>query len=188
MTKRAELMDRTRRQITEAAVRLHTSVGPSATSMSAVADEAGVTRVTLYRHFPSSEALFGACMAHWRALHPSPDPAEWRAVSSFEQRVRRAVAEVYAWYGENGDDLFPLYRDAAFTPASTIAARRANTDRMVESILAGLELPLAHRRRLVAICGHLLRFWTWHSLRVEQGMSANEASEVAAEILLRAVR
>lgn len=165
-------------------MRLHTSVGPSATSMSAVADEAGVTRVTLYRHFPNSEALFGACMAHWRELHPPPDPATWRALASFEQRVRRSLAEVYAWYEENGDDLYPLYRDAAVTPAPTIVARRATIDRMVESVLAGLELPPAHRRRLAALGGHLLGFWTWHSLRVERGLSAKEASAVAADMLL----
>jgi AcrR family transcriptional regulator len=53
---RAEAMDRTRERIVEAAVGLHGSVGPAATTMSAVAERAGVTRATLYRHFPDEEA------------------------------------------------------------------------------------------------------------------------------------
>ena len=135
MGRRADLVDQTRQRITEAAVRLHTSIGPSATSMSAVADEAGVTRLTLYRHFPSKDELFGACMGHWRSLHPPPDPDRWRAIPSFEARVRRALDDLYGWFSENGDDLYPIYRDAAYTPASNQRARQATNERMVDAVL-----------------------------------------------------
>src|SRR5688572_7325097 len=131
MQRRAELVGETRQRITEAAVRLHTSVGPSATSMAAVAEEAGVTRLTLYRHFASRDDLSAACMSHWRTAHRPPDPEAWQSVTPFEKRVELAVDEVYAWYDANGDDLYPIYRDVAFTPDSTIRARQANTDRMV---------------------------------------------------------
>ena len=46
---RADSMDRTRSKITQAAIELHGSIGPAATTMSAVAERAGVTRATLYR-------------------------------------------------------------------------------------------------------------------------------------------
>src|SRR5688572_23617574 len=72
--KRARQEEETRRRITEAAVELHGSVGPARTTISAVAERAGVQRATLYRHFPDEETLFGACSAHWAALHPPPDP------------------------------------------------------------------------------------------------------------------
>ena len=63
--------------------------------MRAVADQAGVTRVTLYRHFASMDELFTACMTHWRALHPPPDVERWRAIPGFERRLRTALDELY---------------------------------------------------------------------------------------------
>ena len=187
MERRRELVDRTRQRITEAAVRLHTSVGPSETSISAVADAAGVTRLTLYRHFPSKDELFVACMSHWRGLHPPPDLDALRARPSFEDRVRSAVAEQYRWYAENANDLYPIYRDAAFTPASNRAARRANNDRIVETAIGDARLSRGAKRRVRAALGHLIGFWTWRSLVVDQGLSSREAAAMAADFVLRAV-
>ncbi len=141
MRRRAETVDLTRQRITEAAARLHTTVGPSATSMSAVAEAAGVTRLTLYRHFPSKDALFGACMGHWRSLHPPPDPDAWRDISSFRARAVTAIDELYGWYAQNGDELYPIYRDAAFTPQSNQHARRATNDRIVAAMLGDSSPP-----------------------------------------------
>src|SRR5215204_2491067 len=79
-SRRAELEDETRRRITDAAVELHGSVGPARTTISAVAERAGVQRATVYRHFPDEEALFDACSAHWMAQHPLPDPTAWAKI------------------------------------------------------------------------------------------------------------
>ena len=57
MTRRAETQQQTRQRIAESAVALHGTLGPSKTSMSAVAAHAGVRRSTLYRHFPDEAAL-----------------------------------------------------------------------------------------------------------------------------------
>jgi AcrR family transcriptional regulator len=185
MQRRAELVDETRQRITDAAIRLHTSVGPSATSMAAVAEEAGVTRLTLYRHFADRDALFAACMRHWRATHRPPDPETWRRIPTFDRRVKVAIDELYAWYDANGDELYPVYRDAAFTPDATIRARRANTDRMVEALLDRNGARGSARRRLRAAIGHVVSFWTWRSLRVDEGLGPAEARTVAAGFLVR---
>ena len=184
MGKRAERVDQTRRRITEAAVRLHTSIGPSATSIAAVAEEAGVTRLTLYRHFPNGDALFAACMSHWRAQHPPPDVDAWRSVNPFPVRVRRAVADVYRWYEENGADLYPLYRDAAFTPQPTLAARKANIERTVDALLEGVTNRGRANGRVRALAGHVLGFWTWWSLHNEQGLRGADLVEVATAVIL----
>ena len=182
MQKRAKLVEQTRRRITEAAVRLHTSIGPSRTSMAAVAEEAGVTRLTLYRHFATMEALFGACMTHWRSIHPPPDPSAWLEIVSFARRVRQAVSDLYRWYDENGEDLYPLYRDAAFMPATTHQARQATTTLMVDAVIGSKgDSP---RTELRAVAGHVLSFWTWHSLRVEQQLTSAEAVKVAGDMVL----
>jgi len=84
-------MDRTRAQITQAAIELHGSIGPAATTMSAVAERAGVTRATLYRHFPNEQALFTACSAEWRRANPAPNPDQWRDISDPYDRLRTAL-------------------------------------------------------------------------------------------------
>jgi AcrR family transcriptional regulator len=175
-------MDDTRRRITEAAVRLHTTVGPSETSFAAVAEAAGVTRLTLYRHFRDRDALFAACMSHWRAAHPAPDIAAWREIRSFQDRLRRAVGELYGWYAGNAEDLYPLYRDAAFTPASTHRARRENIERMTDAILRRRTSTGSNTLR--AAIGHVLGFWTWRSLVVEQDCSQRDGVELAVRFVL----
>src|SRR5919106_6689736 len=70
LKKRAEEMAETHRRITEAAVELHGSVGPSRTTLSAVAKRAGVERRTLYRHFPTEADLFKSCSSHYFTANP----------------------------------------------------------------------------------------------------------------------
>ncbi len=94
--RRAEAEARTRLRITESAVELHGSLGPARTSMSAVAEHAGVRRSTLYRHFPDERALFGACSAHWAAANPPPDIGAWASIEDPAQRLDTALAQLYA--------------------------------------------------------------------------------------------
>ena len=94
---RAEGMDRTRQRITMAAIELHGTIGPAATTMSAVAEQAGVTRATLYRHFANDEALFSACSADWLAANPRPDLARWTAIENPVERLQTALGELYAY-------------------------------------------------------------------------------------------
>ena len=82
-------------------MRLHTTVGPAQASISAVADAAGVTRLTVYRHFPDLEHLFVACSSHWFAAHPPPDPATWRDIPDLADRARQAFGQLYGWFGRN---------------------------------------------------------------------------------------
>src|SRR3954453_13342469 len=96
--RRAELEEQTRRRITESAVALHRDVGPARTSISAVAEHAGVRRSTVYRHFPDDEALFAACASHFQAANPPPDPGLWAGVADPAQRTVTALAELYAFY------------------------------------------------------------------------------------------
>src|SRR6478752_8008593 len=91
MRRRAESQLETRRRITESAVELHGTLGPARTSMSAVAEHAGVRRSTLYRHFPDEGALFGACSAHWAAENPPPDIARWAEIEDPDERLALAL-------------------------------------------------------------------------------------------------
>jgi AcrR family transcriptional regulator len=175
--RRAELEDETRRRITEAAVELHGSVGPARTTISAVAERAGVQRATLYRHFPDEEALFDACSSHWAAEHPLPDLAGWAAVTDPEERLRIALSELYAWYESGQEMLERTTRDAALVPAMRSAVERMGGwfAEALAAIFRGRPERGARRRRVEAAVAHAVSFATWRSLVRDQGLSDAEA-------------
>lgn len=176
--RRAELEDKTRRRITEAAVELHGSLGPARTTISAVAERAGVQRATLYRHFPDEEALFDACSSHWAAEHPRPDLTGWAAVTDPEERLRVALNELYAWY-ENGQEMLErTTRDAALVPAMRSAVERMGNwyAEAIATIVRGRPERGARRRRIEAAVGHAVSFAAWRSLVRDQGLSNAEAA------------
>lgn len=188
MTRRAEQVDETRLRITEAAVRLHTSVGPASTSIASVAEEAGVTRVTVYRHFSTLDELFVACTTHWRALNPPPDASAWLDVEDLESRATRAFGELYGWYRDHADDLYPINRDADAMPASARQAAVERNSFLVAAILAD-HIPTTASddpgsRTLRAVVGHLTGFMTWHSLAVVQGLAAGPDVDVAVRLVM----
>src|SRR3954447_7592226 len=88
LRERAEAQAETRQRIVDAAVALHSSVGPAATTISAIAEHAGVERLTVYRHFPDELTLLRACSGKWLADNPPPDPAAWAALEPPEARLR----------------------------------------------------------------------------------------------------
>src|SRR6187455_130780 len=93
LRKRAEQVAETHRRITDAAIELHGTVGPARTTLSAVAERAGVERWTLYRHFPTEADLFAACSTHYFAANPWPDLDEWRAIRDPAERLQLALDE-----------------------------------------------------------------------------------------------
>lgn len=187
MRRRAEHVDETRQRIVEATVRLHTTIGPARTSIAGVAEAAGVTRVTVYRHFSDLDALFEACSGHWTAVNPGPDFAALFAVEDPEARIRGALAAHYRWFGRHGGELYPIHRDMAAMPHSTQASIAAEAARLAESLVGAIpgdRVAGTWERSARAVAGHVASFWTWHSLSVEQGLGDDEAADIAADMLL----
>src|SRR6187397_2731837 len=98
LKRRAERQEETRQRIVDAAVELHTTLGPSRTTVQAIAEKAGVTRPTVYAHFPDARSLFSACSGHVRATIPPPNPARWESISDPAARLETALRELYAYY------------------------------------------------------------------------------------------
>jgi AcrR family transcriptional regulator len=173
--RRAELERETRGRITEAAVRLHGTIGPARTTVSAVALEAGVQRSTVYRHFPTEADLFAACSSHWRALNPAPDPADWRRIDDPGERLHSALGELYGWYEWAESMLLNVTRDAPLVPAmeKPVRARLALVEEMQTTLMSGRPERGRARRRVAAAVGLAVAFTTWHSLR-RQGELSNE--------------
>lgn len=183
--RRAEGEAETRRRITESAVELHGSLGPAHTSMSAVAEHAGVRRSTLYRHFPDERALFGACSAHWGEANPPPDIGRWRAIADPDERLDAALAELYAYYRQTEGMLDKLFRDAPTVAVveELMGAFRAMIAEATDVLIQGRGLRGKARDRTRAAIGHALGFRTWQDLTATQGLD----DEAAAALMSRLV-
>ena len=183
MRKRAEQVEQTKLDITEAAVRLHTTIGPAKTTISAVAEEAQVTRVTVYRHFPDEDSLFAACRSHWEQLHPGPDISEWESIDGLEERARDALGELYVYYRRNHGDLHPIFRDFESMPEPTRKLMADQQAAMIRALLDGSELGGEQARRLSAVAGLLTSFWTWWSLAIDGELDDPAITDIAVRIL-----
>jgi AcrR family transcriptional regulator len=188
--RRAELEEQTRRRITESTVELHGTVGPSHTSISAVAERAGVRRSTVYRHFPDEAALFDACSAHWMAANPRPELDEWSAIGDPHERLDVALAQLYAYYRHTEPMLANLHRDEA--TMSIVRERfsrfHAYRDAARDTLLRGRGERGNARRRVRAALGHALAFTTWRSLAREQGLDDREAAALMRALVAAAGR
>ena len=170
---RAVRQAETRERIVEAAVELHTSVGPARTTVSAIAQRAGVERHTVYAHFPDERALFEACTAHWDAQHPFPDPDGWPAIGEPLVRLQTALRDVYGWYDEVEAELAVVRRDAQVheVNAEAIARYDGHLAELADQLARGWP----RRKTVRAAVGHALEFETWRSLVRRQGLSRTQA-------------
>jgi len=183
--RRAELEEETRRRITETAVELHGTVGPARTSISAIAERAGVRRSTVYRHFPDEVALFDACSSHWESVNPLPDPGAWESIEDPDERLRTALGELYEFYGRTERMLANLHRDEVTMPlvAERFARFRGYQSTVQELLLNGHDERGRARDETRAAIGHALAFPTWHSLTREQGLTDGQAIELMSRLL-----
>jgi AcrR family transcriptional regulator len=185
MKRRAELEEQTRQRITESAVALHEELGPAQTSISAIAERAGVRRSTVYRHFPDEEALFDACSSHWAATNPPPDPRMWSSIEDAAERTRIALHEVYSFYERTEAMLTSLLRDEPLVP---VVHRRLGDfygylRSIQDNVAAGRGLRGRRARIVRAAIGHALAFATWRSLTHEQGLGNDDAVALMARFV-----
>lgn len=177
MRRRAESQDETRRRILEAVMQLHEEVGPRATSISAVAERAGVQRLTVYRHFPDEAAMIGACSGEWIQRHPPPHPGRWQALPDPRKQARAALGEFYRYYRGTRRMWSGVHRDASEVPA--LAAPLAEFAAVLASVAGELAAPFRGRRAraqaLATLC-HALAYPTWEDLE-RQGL--DDAAKVA---------
>jgi AcrR family transcriptional regulator len=186
--KRAVSELETRQRITEAAVALHQTVGPARTSVKAIAERAGVERATVYRHFPTEQALFDACTSHYYAHHPMPDPGTWAAIADPDERLRVAVSDLYAWYDETEEMLSRGIRDLEHVPEGSREAFLGYFAAVRETLMAGRRERGRARARVSAAIGHAIDFHTWRSLVREQQLVAEEGVALLAAMVQAAAR
>jgi AcrR family transcriptional regulator len=182
---RAAGAEETRRRIAAATAELHATVGPARTTISAIAERAGVQRLTVYRHFPSDRELFAACSAHWLAGSPPPDPAPWTEIADPDERLATALRAIYRWYRANEGMIANTERDAPLLPAlAEIADPASYLEPVRELLLAGREGGALQR----AAIGHALAFSTWRSLTRGEALDEDAAAGLMVALAATARR
>ena len=179
---RAERYQQTRQRIVEATVELHRTFGPVRTTITDIAKKAGVERQTVYNHFPDELSLFKACSAHNRAINPPPGPEPWKLIPDPEERLRRALAEVYGYYRRIEQMLANVTRDAQANPNTrkALEPRVKYQERMRDALAAGWEQGDKQRRErlLHGALWMALEFQMWHTLARQQGFDDDESIEL----------
>ncbi|EPC04044.1 hypothetical protein L861_01695 [Litchfieldella anticariensis FP35 = DSM 16096] len=167
MRKRAESQEKTRQRIVEATMQLHEELGPRATTISAIAERAGVQRLTIYRHFPDESAVFQACTSHWLGLNPPPDPQSWKSIADPWERLGAALSAFYEYYAATERMWTVSHRDVSAVAA--LQEPMADFVTYVTEIADDLAEPLWSETRTArsveVTVQHALAFLTWKDLQ-----------------------
>lgn len=166
-TLRAEQQDETRERIVEATVKLHEELGPAKTSIKAIAEEAGVQRLTVYRHFPDDVALFEACTSHYLTLHPPPNMAQWAEIENGGERCHAALAAFYRYYSQTYKMWTVAYRDVDDVEAlkAPMGQFEAYIDMVNDDLVTAWNQTHNIKKQLQVTLRHALRFSTWQSMK-----------------------
>jgi AcrR family transcriptional regulator len=190
LKQRARKQEETRRRIVDAVVALHQEVGPANTTISGIAERAGVQRLTVYRHFPDEQSLIFACGTQWMTDNPPPDPEHWVEIVDPGERLRTGLTELYAYYsqteGMNSNILRDLEKIPALAEASGTFQQTLVAYRRI--LIEGWPADPECRPWLDAAISHALWFETWRSLVRYQQLNPADAVELMVLIVQATVR
>jgi AcrR family transcriptional regulator len=167
--RRAESEQETRDRIVAALMALHEEVGPARTTVSAVAERAGVQRLTVYRHFPDERSMLQACSSRWEELNPVP------VLAASETSAASAIREMYEWYRGHEAMLSNVHRDAQTMPGVREALQgiEGALDALASKLDRRYPRRSADRQRTIR---HALAFSTWQSLSALSGDDRKSAA------------
>jgi len=180
LNKRADSQQATRQRIEAAAIALHEEVGGAAATITAIAERAGVSRLTVYRHFPDERSLLLACTGTYLGANPPPDARQWAKIADPGVRLRVALAELYPYYRRNqgllarADDEMPANQ----TLADVLTPYRDAIAAMADVLVAGWTEDHFSAPVVRAAAGLAVAFSTWRTLAVEQGLSDFDAASL----------
>ena len=189
LKKRAERQEQTRLRIARATLELHEILGPALTTRSAIAQRAGVTRPTVYSHFPDEFSLGKACSSLELSDNPLPDPGPWQEVADPEQRLRMALGELYAYFRSRErlwtnilrDQEMPLTNDdlkAHEADAEIMEPISLHWERMKQSLTIGWGASEESPLLVLSAIGLALDFQTWRAMARTQDLSDEQAIEL----------
>ena len=180
LRKRAEQQAETRRRIVEAAIELHGTVGPANTTLSMIAERAGVQRHTLYAHFPDERSLSLACSGLHFERQPMPAAAAWRDIRDQRERLTTGLRAIYDWYERNEALVACVVRDAEIHPLTReIVELRFAPFMIAWNEVLGAKLT-AKQRAMLQLA---LSFHTWRTLARDAGLKQAAAVDAMVQAI-----
>jgi AcrR family transcriptional regulator len=171
-------VEETRSRIAAATFELHATVGPAQTTISAVAERAGVQRHTVYHHFPDLTTLFRACVDHGIRVTRMPEAEPWLAIADPTARLRAGLTELYPYYRVNARLLGNIYRDMPmFADVGGTEQFDERMAGMYRALADGWSVAADIRPNLMAAVGHAMAFDTWKSL-TQGGLTDDQARDM----------
>ena len=167
---RAEKAQETRQKIVAAAVKLHEELGPANTSIKAIAETAGVQRLTVYRHFPDDVRLFEACSSHWFGLNPPPVVADVDDPIDPLSQTEKTLLAFYRYYRKTERMWFVTLHDVEELEAlrGPMELAEGYFDSIRDELLNTWKPKAAIKKQLSMTLRHCLRFSTWRSFKTEK--------------------
>jgi AcrR family transcriptional regulator len=162
LKQRADRQHETRQRIIEATIELHQTIGPAATTITEIAERAGVGRVTVYRHFPEELSLDRACSGLYFARNPAPDPGSWKTVANPVERLRLGLSETYAYHARTEQMITRALADARDHPV--MAPYHAHWARAARALLEPWPASGRRRKQLRAALALAVSFDSWRTL------------------------
>jgi AcrR family transcriptional regulator len=184
MRRRAEQVNQTRQRIVEATAELHGSIGPAATTIAAIANRAGVTRLTVYRQLPRRRRAVRRMLRALDRPAAAPRPGAWSQIGDPAARLLAWLADLYRFFRAGADMLTCIYRDIAALPEEYQQALRDQDTLFGDVLTAPFGSADDEHRLLRAVIGHAISFWTWHSLCLDQDLTDTEAVHAMTGMIL----
>ena len=181
---RADRMAETRQRIVEATLRLHQTLGPAHTSISAIAAEAGVQRHTVYSHFPDERDIYRACGGLFAERNPLPSPEPLGEITDARARTDRALTDMYRFFRQHEHELGPVFRDMPLLPHLVGKRFGPHRESLVAAVTDGWGLRGPRAKRVRALLDAALRFETWRALVRDSGLDDADAAATMTEAVL----
>lgn len=186
MVRRLETLESTRERITAAAFDLHATIGPSRTTISRIAERAGVQRHTVYHHFPNLDALYAACTEHGIRATSMPVATSWDHIADPMERMRAGLADIYAWFRANERMLANVLHDIdpEAPPPTEPDVFEIRMMAVHAALAGGWVASDGDRASLDALITHAMAFDTWRSL-TSAGLADHDAIELLVRVATR---
>lgn len=173
----------TRQQIVEAAKALHAQRGVLATSWQDIAERAGVSPVTVYRHFRSLVELIPACAQSFvESVNPITEEEAriaFAQLGSSTARLERLIQDDCACYERGRDWFHAAMRESDLIPelGAVVSSQQATLRTLIHAALEGQSQPT----ELVSALQAVIDFPFWWSL-VDAGVPEKTVPSVMLTI------
>jgi AcrR family transcriptional regulator len=178
LKQRAESAEETRRRLVQATFALHGEQGIAATTMTQIAERAGVGIGTVYHHFPTLDDTIMACGQMVMATYPPPTEVIFAGAATMRERLVRLAHALFDHLDRVAFDMVRSDRDRLAIVRKFVGEEQEHRIELTRAALA----PFAIDRDLIRIAAALLDIGVYRALQ-QVGLSLDEAAETIADVI-----